>query len=153
LGELGFGLIRQLHNPKQRHGPSFPTFGEFKKGPDLYEFVANDPILYVDLLGLNLQGGDAEQNPGGVNGVPYMVLTYDPCSGKTKASNNDDPAGLLLAWMSPLIGAGGGAAIEALAGLTAYQATILGSGAALAYYEYKSWGSNEADPELPEEPK
>lgn len=70
-------------------------------GLNLYDYVANNPISKIDPLGLF--GGDADANPGGVNNVPYMVITIDPCSGKSTVSNND--SGQLLAM---LMGAGGG---------------------------------------------
>jgi RHS repeat-associated protein len=53
LGERGFELVRKLHNPNQRFSPSFFAFGEIKEYPDLYEFVANNPISRMDILGLS----------------------------------------------------------------------------------------------------
>ncbi len=53
IGEPGFELSRPLRSLKQRHGPSFPTFGEFKEGPDLYEFVKDSPVCEYDLFGLD----------------------------------------------------------------------------------------------------
>ena len=46
--ERGFELIRQLRNPKQKHGRSFSIIGEIKEGPDLYVFVRNNPVNAID---------------------------------------------------------------------------------------------------------
>jgi len=52
LGELGFETVRHLRNPKQKYIPSFFKFAEIKERPDLFEFVANNPISKGDILGL-----------------------------------------------------------------------------------------------------
>ncbi|MGH7989584.1 MAG: RHS repeat-associated core domain-containing protein [Limisphaerales bacterium] len=80
-------------------------------GINLYRAMNNNPLNEIDPLGLF--GGDADANPGGVNGVPFMNITYDPCSGKSNVSNNDDPLQLLLIALAPLIGP---AALAGLAG-------------------------------------
>jgi len=71
-------------------------------GINLHRFVRNNPTRFFDPLGL--MGGDADANPGGVNGVPFINIIRDPCTGKLKNSNNDDPKQVLLAGLAPLIG-------------------------------------------------
>jgi hypothetical protein len=87
---------------------------------NLYSYVANSPISKIDPLGLF--GGVADANPGGVNGVPYMSITYNPMNGISNVINNDDPAQVLLAGIAPLIG---GTGLAAGAGLVEAYPTAL----------------------------
>ena len=102
--------------PFRGYEPNFQRFFNIDPiqeagGINLYRFVHNNPLNWIDPWGL--EGGDADANPGGVNGVPYMNISRDPCSGKVKTSNNDDPHFILLAGLAPVIaplvlaGAGG----------------------------------------------
>jgi RHS repeat-associated protein len=51
LSEPGFEMLRHRHVVK--YPRRFRTFAEFRKTPDLYEFVHNSPLSKIDLWGLD----------------------------------------------------------------------------------------------------
>jgi RHS repeat-associated protein len=53
-------------------------------GLNLYDYVGNNPLTETDPFGL--WGRDADDNPGGVNDIPSIVVDYDVNSGITKMS-------------------------------------------------------------------
>jgi RHS repeat-associated protein len=115
-GQYYYGY--RFYDPNLQRWVNQDPIGE-RGGLNIYRAMDNNPINEVDYFGF--WGGEAEANPGGVNGVPYIKFNPNP-DGSFFLSNNDDPKGVLFAGFAfPLTGlaeAGGFAGMTAL-GLTA----------------------------------
>jgi len=110
-------------------------------GINLYGFVRNSPINWIDPLGLF--GDDPYSLPpsGGsqVNGVPAITITKTPCDSKNpwNVKNNDSPKELAMMMIGggALVVGGGGAAVLVTAGPPTAADFILGIpiGSAIGY--------------------
>jgi RHS repeat-associated protein len=77
-----YGYLGRFYDPNLQRWLNQDPIGE-RGGINLYRFCGNDPIDLYDPLGLLFgQGGDAEQNPAGVNG-PTSTSYSTPLPGYT----------------------------------------------------------------------